>query len=329
MKINIVTDAWEPQINGVVRTYQNTIKEITKLHLSVKVINPYSLNFKIKPLIGYKEIEVVLNPWLMKRALDNAIASKEKIHIATEGPLGLYARWYLEKRKYNYTTSFHTLFPEFIEKRFGISALLLYPYFKWFHKRSKAVFVPTLGMKTFLENKGIKNIKVWTRGVNQEIFNPNYREGKEKPYIICVSRVSKEKGLDDFCKLDYTRKIIVGDGPYLNELKRKYPEVEFIGKKEGRDLAYWFANAEAFVFPSKSDTFGIVLLEAIACGTPVLAYDQPGPREVLTPDNGIITDNLQADLNSCVRLDRNKVYETSKRWSWKNATAQFLEAINE
>jgi glycosyltransferase involved in cell wall biosynthesis len=330
MTINIITDAWEPQVNGVVRTYQNTIKELTKQGIRVNVIHPYSFDFKTTPLIGYPEIEIVINPWAIEHALDFMIASKYKIHIATEGPLGLYTRNYLENKHYGYTTSFHTLFPEFIEKRFKIPSSFSYPYFKWFHKGAKSVLVPTVEMKTYLETKGIKNTKVWTRGVDSEVFNPKHRDEKiDRPYILCVSRVSKEKGLDDFCKLNYTRKVLIGDGPYLEELKQKYKDVEFLGKKEGRTLAKWYANADAFVFPSKSDTFGIVILESIACGTPVASYEQPGPKEVLNNKNGCMSDDLQMNLVMCLTLDRKEVYETSKQWTWKNATKQFLEAIND
>ena len=330
MKINIITDAWEPQVNGVVRTYQNTVKELTKQGISVTVVHPYSFDFKTTPMIGYPEIDLVTNPWRLKHALDFMIASKDKIHIATEGPLGLYARLYLEKKRYKYNTSFHTLFPEFIQKRFFVPLGITYPYFKWFHNSSNAVLVPTTQMKEHLENKNIQNVKIWTRGVDSDIFNPKLRDKKiDSPYILCVSRVSKEKGLDDFCKLNYNRKVLIGDGPYLDELRQKYPDVEFLGKKEGRTLAKWYANAEVFVFPSKSDTFGIVILEAIACGTPVASYEEPGPKEVLTEKNGCMSDDLNYSLLQALTMNRDEVYESSKNWSWKTATKQFIEAIND
>ena len=327
MTINIITDAWEPQVNGVVRTYQNTIKELESQGHIVKVFNPYSFNFKRKPLIGYSEIEVVLNPWLMNSALLFSILAKNKFHIATEGPLGFYAKRVLDKNNYRYTTSFHTLFPEFIQKRFSVPTNYTYPYFKWFHSNSSAILVPSNDMKNNLTEKGFNNVKVWTRGVDIEVFNPTYRTGKENPYILCVSRVSKEKGLDDFCQMKYNRKVLIGDGPYLNELKRKYPDVEFLGKKEGKELAWWYANADVFVFPSKSDTFGIVILESIACGTPVASYEQPGPKEVLTEYNGCMSKDLQMNVVMCLTLNRGDVYNSSKKWTWNQATKQFLEAI--
>jgi glycosyltransferase involved in cell wall biosynthesis len=145
---------------------------------------------------------------------------------------------------------------------------------------------------------------------------------------VCVSRVSKEKGLDDFCQLKYNRKVLIGDGPYLNELKQKYPDVEFIGKKEGAELAEWIASADVFVFPSKADTFGIVILEALACGTPVAAYDEPGPREtIFNGVNGYYGDDLTLNLVMCLTLNRSDVYQSSRNWTWQRATQQFIEAM--
>jgi len=323
MKITIITDAWHPQINGVVRTYQNTIENLS----NVDVIHPYEIGFKRKSMPGYSEIELVTNPWKSKQKLWIAMYENQSIHIATEGPLGIYARYILNKCKYEYTTSFHTLFPEFIQKRFGVPTTLTYPYFKWFHKKSKSILVPSESMKNYLEEKSFKNIEVWTRGVDFEIFSPKRRQ-ETKPYIVCVSRVSKEKGLDDFCQLKYNRKVVVGDGPYLNELKIKYPDVEFIGKKEGAELAQWIASADAFVFPSKTDTFGIVILESLACGTPVAAYDEPGPRETIHNGvNGYYGKNLELNLTMCLTLNRGDVYNSSRNWTWQRATKQFIRAI--
>jgi glycosyltransferase involved in cell wall biosynthesis len=323
MKIAIITDAWEPQINGVVRTYQNTIKCIDK----VEVIHPYLPNLKRVALPNYPEIEIVYNPWEIKKKLWILMYENWNIHIATEGPLGIYARNLLNKNCYRYTTSFHTMFPEYIQTRFKIPASWTYPFFRWFHGKSKHVLVATNTMKTFLEEKNFKNVKIWTRGVDTNIFNP-IRRHDAKPYIVCVSRLSKEKGLDDFCKLKYTRKVLIGDGPEYEELKRKYPDVEMIGKKEGVELAKWIASADAFVFPSKTDTFGIVILEALACGTPVAAYDQPGPREtIFTNYNGCIDKDLQKAVTTCLTLNRGDVYKSSRNWTWERATQQFLEAM--
>jgi len=323
MKIAIITDAWEPQVNGVVRTYQNTIKNIG----NVEVIHPYCPGFKTIALPNYPEIEVVYNPWKMKRKLWLLMYENYSIHIATEGPLGLYAKRILVKNNYSFTTSFHTLFPEFIEKQFNIPAKLIYPYFRWFHKKSKNILVPTIGMKVKLEKLGFNRLKVWTRGVDFKIFNPKRRE-ETTPYIVCVSRISKEKGLDDFCKLKYNRKVLIGDGPYYEELRQKYPDVEMIGKREGPDLAKWIASADVFVFPSKTDTFGIVILEALACGTPVAAYDEPGPRETIQNGiNGYYGEDLSLNVVMSLTLNRGDIYNSSRNWTWERSTKQFLEAL--
>lgn len=327
MRITIVTDAWEPQVNGVVNTYKNMMTILRKEH-TVNVVHPYLNCFKRKPLIGYNEIEIALNPWKCKVLLDLAIENNDYIHVATEGPLGVYARIYLKSKQYLYTTCFHTMFPEFIEKRLHIPASMTYPFFRWFHNDSKSIFVSTKETKRKLESKGFRNIDIWTRGVDPEVFNP-YRRNNPEQYIIYVARASKEKNIDEFCNLKYKRKIFVGDGPYLEELKRKYREVEFVGKKTGIELAELIANADVFVFPSRADTFGIVLLEAIACGTPVAAYVEPGPLEVIQQDiNGYYCTDLSVSIDQCLKIDRNKVYETSQEWSWDRSAKQFLEGLS-
>lgn len=325
MNILIVTDAWEPQINGVVRTYQNIMPYLE----NVQVVHPYNGMFRTMPLPGYREIDIVLNPWKCKESLNSYMNQGYRIHIATEGPLGLYARNYLTKRSYKYTTSFHTLFPEFIQKRFLIPSWTIYPYFRWFHSQSDAVLVPTKGIAEYLTEKKFRNLAVWTRGVNSRVFNPERRNNPQN-YIVCVSRVSKEKGLDDFCQLDYSRKVLIGDGPYLNKLRSKYPDVEMIGSRHGVELAEWVANADVFVFPSKSDTFGIVILESLGCGTPVAAYNEPGPREtIISGKNGYIDDNLQIALESCLNIDRVKVHESSKNWSWQTTSNVFSTILSQ
>jgi len=325
-KIVIITDAWAPQVNGVVRTYENICKELEKKRQPFDLITPYHTKLKRKTLKGYEEIELVVNPWKIKQLLWIAMYEGHKIHIATEGPLGLYARYLLNKHNYPYTTSFHTLFPEFIKKRIGLPLWLSYAYFRWFHNTSKCVMVPTKGMITHLNTKGFKFLKLWTRGVDSELFNPKRRK-EGKPFILCVSRISKEKNLDAFCKLT-GRKVVIGDGPYLESLKKKYPDVEYLGIKQGEELAEWYASADVFVFPSKTDTFGIVILESISSGTPVAAYEEPGPLEAIEPMyNGMYGENLQHNVSACYSINRREVYESSKKWTWEHSTKQFLEAL--
>jgi glycosyltransferase involved in cell wall biosynthesis len=329
MIITIITDAWHPQVNGVVNTYNNIKNILEKDHINVNIIHAYIPTIKTYSLPFYKEIEIAINPWRILRTLDLLISYNHRIHIATEGPLGLFARIYLSTKKYPFTTCYHTKFPEFIKDQLNIPTWITYPFFKWFHSKSTTLMVPTHQIKKELEDKHFKNVKVWTRGVNNTTFNPERRTTDNEDYIICVSRASKEKNLDDFCKLQYKRKILVGDGPYLEELKQKYKDVEFTGTKKGTELATLIANSKAFIFPSLNDTFGIVLLESIACGTPVISYHTSGSREVIKQyQNGIITNDLQLSLQYVDRISRETTYESSKEWTWERSAENFLSLIN-
>jgi glycosyltransferase involved in cell wall biosynthesis len=303
----IVTDAWEPQTNGVVTTYKNTIK-----YIDAEIVSGEEC--KKVPLPGYPQISIAINPWKIAKRLRTG-----NVHIATEGPLGLFARLYLRR---GYTTSYHTKFPEFIESRFGIPASWIYPYFRWFHKNSSSVLVPTEGMKTFLESKGFKNLRVWSRGVD---FTKFYPSEKQRDFIVCVSRVSAEKNLTKFCEIPGYTKVVVGTGPQLEQLKAVYPDVVFVGEKTGEELRKYYALARCFVFPSYQDTFGVVLLESIACGTPVASVPGYGPSEVIEPGvNGYISENLEEAVSEAIKLDRAGVYNSSLKWTWERATKSFV-----
>ena len=330
MKILIITDAWHPQVNGVVNTYNSILPFIEGEGHTYDVIHPYLQDFKRKTLSFYPEIQYVVNFSKIKEVLKEKIDSATFVHIATEGPLGFFARRYCVKRNLPFTTCFHSLFPEFIQKRWRIPTFLTYFYFRWFHKNSRLLFVPTNGIKEHLKKKGfdVNRIQIWTRGVDSSLFSFFKRNLNNEDYALCVSRISKEKGLDDFCKLNHPRKIVVGDGPYLEKLKEKYPDVIFLGKKVGEELASLYANAEVFVFPSKSDTFGIVILEAISSGTPVAAYRQPGPLEVIQNGvNGYVSDNLQLALEEAIECDRYDTYLSSGKWTWVSSAKQFIVSI--
>ena len=320
-KILIVTDNLPDQVNGVVTTFQNIEKNLVLDGYSVVYLNPRQFIHFDCP--GYPEVKLSL-PWQIGKKITEV--SPDHIHIATEGPIGLFARFHCNRHNIRYNTSYHTKFPEFLKKIYGLPEGLTYKYLRWFHRDSEKVLVPTEGLKKELEQKKFKNLKVWTRGVDTNIFNPK-RRTKPSDYIVCVSRVSKEKGLDDFCQLK-GNKVLIGDGPYLNTLKEKYPDVKFLGIKQGAELAEWVANADVFVFPSKADTFGIVILESIACGTPVASYIEPGPLEAIQPMyNGMYSDNLQHSVTACYQVNRGEVFRTSKIWTWENSTKQFKEAL--
>lgn len=256
----------------------------------------------------------------------------DAIHIATEGPLGFAARWYckVDKRNIPHNTSYHTKFPEYLKAYWKIPITWGYWAMRLFHKFSTKVLVTTNSMKKELEVKGFKNLEVWNRGVDHSIFNPQRKKDTSKSYILCVSRASVEKGLDDFCSLQgFGRKVLVGNGPYLEELKTKYPDVEYVGYKKGTELAEYYANADVFVFPSKSDTFGVVMLEAIACGTPIAAYPVTGPIDVVEQGiNGYTDENLASAVLLAKNCDRKIVEESSRKYNWTECTKTFFNNLS-
>lgn len=329
-KLLIVTDTTSKQTNGVVRTLSKTIEHLSK-ELEVFVINPELEEFKTFSLPFYKEIDVVYNASKHIKIID--YINPDYIHIATEGSLGLAAKLYCDKKGYYYTTSYHSMFPEFVYDMFKIPEKLTYPYFRWFHAKSKNVLVPTNKVKELLESKGFTNIVIWRRGVDRNSFNSSYRTNTNidnKYIILCVSRISKEKGLDDFCQIpipDNYVKTLVGDGPYYYELRLNNisEKVYFVGKKLGEDLSWYYANADVFIFPSKNDTFGLTQLEAIASGTPVLAYKRTVSEEIIKDGvSGYLVDefNIQ-NINKALQLDRKQVEEESLNWTWEKCTEIF------
>jgi glycosyltransferase involved in cell wall biosynthesis len=245
--------------------------------------------------------------------------------------LGLWARAYLAKHNIRHNTAYHTKFPEGLAKLFGIPESLTWRYVRWFHKHSGKVLTTTDTMKRdLLAHKFDDNIVSWTRGVDREIFNPTHRVKTTSRYILCVSRVSKEKNLEDFFELNYPGylKIMVGDGPMLETYKKKYPDVHFTGFKTGVDLAEYYANAEVFVFPSKWETFGIVMIESMACGTPVAAFPCDGPKDVIEQGvTGFMNESLGDAINSCLQLNRKSIHKGSSKWSWDNAWQTFRDNL--
>lgn len=319
MKIVLVTDTWD-NVNGVTTTLRKIVGVLSKKNHDVHIIAPSM--FKSVPAPGYPEVRLAIDVWRVSKMIENI--KPDAIHIATEGPLGLAARSYCKKASLKYNTSYHTKFPEYLKIYYGIPLWLGYKLVKNFHKYSEKVLVTTKTMSEELSSKGFKNLVVWSRGVDRDLFNPSYRKNQQQKILLCVSRASKEKGLDDFCSLKTSaRKILVGDGPYLKELKVKYKDVEYVGYKHGKELAEYYANADVFVFPSKSDTFGVVMLESIACGTPVAAYPVTGPIDVLNKHNGDVNEDLQSAINRCFLLDRKAVEMSCAAFSWERAAQTF------
>lgn len=327
-KVLIITDTTPRQTNGVVNTLKKTI-DILSEEYDVYNINPN--NFKTISYPFYKEIDISLNLWNIGSQIEDI--NPDYIHISTEGPVGLAAKLYCDNKKYNYTTSYHSKFPEFIQKMYKFPEKYTYPYFKWFHSKSKNVLVPTNMMKTLLESKGFSNIVIWKRGVDRNLFNSSHRHKPNDSIlktILCVSRVSKEKGLDDFCQIAIPNgylKVLVGDGPYLKELMNKYHSeaIAFVGKKTGKELAEQYANAEVFIFPSKEDTFGLTQLEAMATGTPVIAYKNTVSEEIVNQGmSGYLVDNIDFGvILAASQLSRISVETETYNWTWEKCTETF------
>lgn len=335
MKIMIVTDAWEPQVNGVVTTLQNTTRVLKAQGHEVYVAHP-GLFFGI-PCPGYPEIRLSLlaGPYL-KTLLETW--NPDKIHIATEGPLGLAMRKILRQRGERWSSSFHTKFAEYVEARVGFGSKLAWAWLKRTYRDDSFILVTTESMKEELASQGFdaKKLVVWGRGVDSNIFKPtigwlNFYPGADlpRPLYMNVGRVSVEKNLEAFYKLDMPgTKIQVGDGPMLETYKAKYPDVLFVGARKGEDLAQCYTNADVMVFPSKSDTFGLVMIEAMRCGCPVAAYPVTGPKDiVLNGKNGYMNEDLAMAVNLCSLIPRGDVLKYSEQFTWENATAKFVQTL--
>ena len=316
--ILIVTDNLPEQINGVVTTYKNIEAMALLDGYCVVYLDPRRFHHVDCP--GYNEVKIAF-PRKIGQAIEEI--SPDHIHIATEGPMGLCARQYLDKHGYRYNTAYHTKFPEGLRKLFGIPEALTWPLVRWFHKHSGKVLTTTDTMVKELRNHGFDGeIVSWTRGVDRDIFYSRPRGPNQNPLLLCVSRISKEKNLEDFFQLDYpgARKIMVGDGPMREEYEATYPDVEFVGFKTGKELADYYRMADVFVFPSQWETFGIVMIEAMACGTPVAAYPVQGPLDVVDQGvTGYMSQDLRVAVDQCLTLDQNLVAQGSQRWSWQRA----------
>ena len=326
-KILVVTDNLPDQINGVVTTYKNLANTALENNYKIVFIDP--TNFYYINCPGYSEVKLALPVNIGK--LINSI-NADYYHIATEGPLGLAARSYLTSNMIRYNTSYHTRFPEALYTLLGIPTSLTWRYIRWFHKHSGRCLTTTQSVASELKSQGINNVVCWTRGVDTKLFNPEPRLAKSYRTLLCVSRISREKNLEDFCSLQIpgTKKILVGDGPHLSYLQQHYQDVEFAGMKVGTELASYYQQADVFVFPSRWDTFGIVMLEAIACGTPIAAYPCNGPLDVVESGvNGSLNKDLHTAVTSCFGLSKTRVYLSSRRWTWQSCWDIFHQNLVE
>jgi len=328
-RLVIITDAWYPQINGVVTTLQNMVEQGEKNGYDVHVIHPEMFTCRFYPRL-YPEVPVTL-PFGISRILRDL--DPDYIHVATEGPLGLCASILLFARMRKYTTSYHTSWGPFLRELYGIPEWVTLRYLKWFHQK-KTVLCPTEDVKSFLvENKIGRKPVVWSRGVNLEQYgDPVLELHNEKPVLLSVGRVSKEKNLDEFCSIDHEKYdlVLVGDGPYLPELRAKYPWVKFTGYKTGQELVDLYKSADCFVFNSLNDTFGIVMIEAMVSGTPVAAHAVRGPIDVV--DHGItgfLHEDIETAVKECLSLSRKDCAACARsQWSWEKVWNTFIGVVS-
>lgn len=324
MRILIITDAWAPQVNGVVTTVLNTVKQLELMRHDVGLITPDS--FRTIPCPTYPEIRLAIAPGpRVSRMIEEF--EPDAIHIETEAPLGIAARRHCIASGYPFTTAYHTQFPEFIHVRCRLPVGITYRLMRWFHDPAAAVMVPTAEMRRRLGQRGFVNLAHWSRGVDTDVFVPEERFALPgRPIFLYAGRVAVEKSIEDFLKLDLPgTKWVVGDGPARAELETRFPDAVFHGMKHGADLAYYYQQADAFVFPSRTDTFGLVLIEAMACGTPVAAYPASGPIDVIRePSVGILSEDLRSAALAALDLDRATVQRYALQYSWAAATRQFV-----
>jgi glycosyltransferase involved in cell wall biosynthesis len=329
MRILIVSDAWFPQVNGVVRTLSVVADKLRAMGDTVEVIGPD--RFRSMPTPGYAEIRLAIAP---KRKLARLVAEfrPEIIHIATEGPLGWAMRALCRRNHWPFTTAFHTRFPEYLEARTGIPADWSWRVMRRFHEAGEGTFAATASLRQELTRRGFTKLRPWTRGVDLDKFRPGEGDswaGLPRPIFLYAGRVAIEKNIEAFLALDLPgSKVVVGDGPALEGLKQRFPQVTFTGYRENGALARSYAGADVFVFPSRTDTFGLVLLEALASGTPVAAFPVTGPIDVVTNSRvGALDEDLRAACLKALECDRTACRSHAEAWSWDACVAQFRAAL--
>ena len=328
--IAIITDAWHPQTNGVVRTLMTTCETLRRWGHDVTIISPDQ--YASVPAPTYPEIRLAFTwPGEVGRRL--AKIRPDAVHIATEGPLGFAARQYCVKRKVSFTTAYHTQFPDYLARRTGLPAGTFWPYIRWFHRPAQWIMVATETIRAQLRDQGLEQLTHWSRGVDLSCFSPDAPPPPEYadlqgPILLYVGRVAVEKNIEAFLACNYPgTKVVVGDGPARAALQAKFPEAVFLGKRTGRDLAGCYAGADAFVFPSRTDTFGLVMIEALACGTPVAAFPVPGPLDIVTESTGALSDDLARAIDAARYCERAHCAAHGASFSWETATRQFLRGL--
>lgn len=331
MRIAIVTDAWAPQVNGVVRTLQTIQVELERMGHEIMVISP-DLYGSI-PCPTYPEIRLALvRPAVVGQAI--AAFRPDAVHLATEGPLCVAARRWCLRSGVPFTTAYHTHFPDYVAQRTGLPAAWFWRYIRWFHGPAQAVLVSTKSVRDQLRAHGVANVRPWGRGVDLTAFTPDavppaVFADLPRPIQLYVGRVAVEKNIEAFLATDHPgTKVIVGDGPTRAALERAYPQARFLGALFGADLAGAYAGADVFVFPSRTDTFGLVMIEALACGTPVAGYPVTGPIDIVTAETGALSDDLGTAIAQARPCDRDACAAYGRSFSWERSAQEFLSGLH-
>lgn len=342
MRVAIATDAWLPQVNGVVRTLTVTVTQLLDRGYDVELIAPD--RFMTVPMPGYSEIRLAVAPRSgVRRAL--AAFAPDVVHIVTEGPIGWSVRRWCLQHDIPFTTAFHTRFPDYAAVRTGLSADWFWPIMRRFHTHSRAVFVSTERLKDELSERGIGGGRIWSRGIDSTLFRPDGAlhpalANLPRPILLSVGRVAAEKNLESFLSANVAgTKVVVGDGPAISDLKRRFPQAIFLGALHGAELAEAYRSADVFVFPSKTDTFGLVMIEALACGVPVAGYPVLGPLDIVGADgcgvDGALTEpvgalDAQLDLaiERALTLDRRAAAAFGQSFNWARCTDQFVAGLS-
>jgi len=324
LKLALITDAWRPQINGVVTTLSTVTETLRGFGHTVETFTPDQ--FRNWPCPTYPEIRLALG---CRRGLHQRLEAfaPEAIHIATEGPLGLAARGYCLKRGLPFTTSFHTLFAEYVNVRTGIPVPWGYRFLAWFHNAGERAMTATPGLVDQLRQRGFSSAVLWSRGVDTDLFRPRERDRLQGdgPRLLYVGRVAVEKNIEAFLALKVPgTKYVVGDGPQRKELEAKYPDAVFLGYRRGEELARHITSADVFVFPSRTDTFGLVMLEALACGVPVAAFPVQGPRDVILSEKvGCLDEDLSRAVTMALTLNRDDCRQYALGYTWERCARLF------
>lgn len=329
MRLALITDAWHPQVNGVVTTLAELVQVLNGWNYTVLVIHPAL--FKTRPCPGYAEISLAVGAGKhLARMLDDF--APDAVHIATEGPLGWAARKHCRKRMWAFTTAFHTRFPEILHAALRIPLSLGYAWFRRFHAPSSGVMVPTASVHDLLAKRGFVNLRHWTHGVDTQLFSEQRRDALwhlPRPIHLFVGRVSYEKNIDAFLSLDLPgSKVVCGVGPVLGRLKEQYANVHWLGVLDRPALAHIYSSADVFVFPSRADTFGLVMLEAMACGTPVAAYPAEGPLEVIGSSRaGVMHEDLKTACVRALSCSRADARARALEFGWEAAARLFASYL--